>query len=272
FGASLSPFTTDQGRLFDGKRVIHISGDGADLGKCFSADAALASDPARTAALFIHWLDEAEIEPTGFTAELDLEQLARYPVPKSRAQSGSRLSFVDALERLNTLLPKNRVLTTDGGRFMTEVWCRVEAERPQRFLAGADSGSIGLGLQSAIGLALAAPERCVCHFSGDGGFMMGGLTEFNTAVRLRLPMVVVVCNDAAYGAEHIQLRDRGLDAATTEFDWPSFATTARALGGAGIEVASVSDWPLVEAALEQLEGPLLIELKLHPDEMPRMRV
>ena len=66
--------------------------------------------------------------------------------------------------------------------------------------------------------------------------------------------------------------DRGLDAATTEFDWPSFATTARALGGAGIEVASVSDWPLVEAALEQLEGPLLIELKLHPDEMPRMRV
>ena len=102
--------------------------------------------------------------------------------------------------------------------------------------------------------------------------MMGGLTEFNTAVRLHLPMVVVVCNDAAYGAEHIQLRDRGLDAATTEFDWPSFATTARALGGAGIEVASVSDWPLVEAALEQLEGPLLIELKLHPDEMPRMRV
>ena len=51
FGASLSPFTTDQGRLFDGKRVIHISGDGADLGKCCSADAALASDPARTAAL-----------------------------------------------------------------------------------------------------------------------------------------------------------------------------------------------------------------------------
>ena len=79
-------------------------------------------------------------------------------------------------------------------------------------------------------------------------------------------------DDPAYGAEHIQLRDRGLDAATTEFDWPSFATPARALGGAGIEVASVSDWPSVEAALEQLEGPLLIELKLHPDEMPRMRV
>jgi len=34
----------------------------------------------------------------------------------------------------------------------------------------------------------------------------------------------------------------------------------------------LSDWPSVEAALEQLEGPLLIELKLHPDEMPRMRV
>ena len=85
-------------------------------------------------------------------------------------------------------------------------------------------------------------------------------------------MVVVICNDAAYGAEHIQLRDRGLDATTTEFDWPSFAATAQALGGTGLEVSSASDWPAVEEALSQLEGPLLIELKLHPDEMPRMRV
>ena len=102
--------------------------------------------------------------------------------------------------------------------------------------------------------------------------MMGGLSEFNTAVRLNLPMVVIVCNDAAYGAEHIQLRDRGLDAKTTEFDWPSFATTAEALGGTGITVSSLSDWPRVETALNHLSGPLLIELKLHPDAMPRMRI
>ena len=272
FGAGLNPFTTDQGRLLEGKRVIQISSDATDLRKGVRIDAALASDPARTARLFCHWLDEAEIEPSGFTAELDLDELAKYPVPNPGKEDPKGLPFVEALERLNRLLPTNRVLTTDGGRFMTEVWCRIEAERPQGFLAGADSGSIGLGLQSAIGLALATPERCVCHFSGDGGFMMGGLTEFNTAVRLGLRMVVVVCNDAAYGAEHIQLRDRGLDATTTEFDWPSFALTAQALGGSGVEVSSMSDWPKVEAALSAIDGPLLIELKLHPDAMPRMRL
>jgi thiamine pyrophosphate-dependent acetolactate synthase large subunit-like protein len=272
FGASLNPFTTDQGRLLDGKRVIQISGDSADLRKCFNADAVLASDPARTAELFVHWLNEAEIEPSGFTAELNLENLAKHPMPQPSKQVSEGLPFVDALERLNRLLPENRILTTDGGRFMTEVWCRVEAEQPQRFLAGTDSGSIGLGLQSAIGLALAAPNQCVCHFSGDGGFMMGGLTEFNTAVRLNLPMVVVVCNDSAYGAEHIQLRDRGLDPRTTQFDWPSFAHMAEALGGAGVQVSDLSDWNEVEAALDRLDGPLLIELKLHPDAIPRMRI
>lgn len=102
--------------------------------------------------------------------------------------------------------------------------------------------------------------------------MMGGLTEFNTAVRLNLPMVVVVCNDAAYGAEHIQLRDRGLDPRTTEFDWPSFAHMAEALGGAGVQVSDLSDWNEVEAALDRLDSPLLIELKLHPDTIPRMRI
>ncbi|MGB1161159.1 MAG: thiamine pyrophosphate-binding protein [Alphaproteobacteria bacterium] len=272
FGASLHPFTTDQGKLLEGKRVIQVSSDPADLRKCFDADAALASDPARTAALFVHWLDEAEIEPSGFTAELDLEHLSRHPLPQYGPQPVEGLPFEDALERLNKLLPKNRILTTDGGRFMTEVWCRIEAEHPRTFLAGTDSGAIGLGLQGAIGLALAAPDQHVCHFSGDGGFMMGGLSEFNTAVRLNLPMVVIVCNDAAYGAEHIQLRDRGLDAKTTEFDWPSFATTAEALGGTGITVSSLSDWPRVETAVTHLSGPLLIELKLHPDAMPRMRI
>ena len=272
FGASLHYFTTEHGGLLRGKRVVQVSNDPADLGKTFHPDAALVSDPAQTARLFVQWLDEAEIEPSGFTDELDLENLASHPLPKGRSAVEGALSFEVALERLNELLPKNRVLTTDGGRFMTEVWCRVAADTPRHFLSGTDSGSIGMGLQGAIGTALADPGRRVCHFTGDGGFMMGGLTEFNTAVRLNLPIVVIVCNDAAYGAEHIQLKDRGMDPKTTEFDWPSFAATARALGGEGLEIASINDWGRAEEALAHQTGPLLIELKLDPNDVPRMRI
>ena len=102
--------------------------------------------------------------------------------------------------------------------------------------------------------------------------MMGGLTEFNTAVRLGLQMVVVVCNDAAYGAEHIQFLDRQMDPSLTEFHWPSFAEVATSLGGTGIEVASDGELEQALASLKTRNGPVLIELRLDPHDVPRMRI
>jgi thiamine pyrophosphate-dependent acetolactate synthase large subunit-like protein len=111
----------------------------------------------------------------------------------------------------------------------------------------------------------------VVLFTGDGGFMMGGINEFNTAVRLGLDLIVIVCNDAAYGAEHIQFIDRKMDPGLTQFDWPSMAGVAIALGGEGLTVRSTEDLDLALAAIEKRSRPLLIELCLDPRDVPRMR-
>ena len=102
--------------------------------------------------------------------------------------------------------------------------------------------------------------------------MMGGINEFNTAVRLGLDLIVIVANDSAYGAEHIQFLDRKMDPSLTEFHWPSFAGIARSLGGEGIEVRSDADLEAAIAALETRKGPFLIELHLDPHDVPRMRI
>ena len=84
--------------------------------------------------------------------------------------------------------------------------------------------------------------------------------------------IVIVANDSAYGAEHIQFIDRKMDPSLTEFHWPSFAEVAKSLGGAGVEVRSEEQ---LEAALETLklrDGPILIDLRLDPHDVPRMRV
>ena len=60
--------------------------------------------------------------------------------------------------------------------------------------------SIGLGLASGIGAAIARPDRLTVACLGDGGALMS-LPELETLARLRLPMLVVVYDDAAYGAE-----------------------------------------------------------------------
>lgn len=271
FGASLHHFTTDKGKLMKGKRVVQVNESPLEAAKNFHPDVALIADAGLTADNIVHWLDEAEIPPSGFTRELDMEALTLHPPGRTGAKAGT-VNYVQALRKLEEALPRDRILTTDGGRFMTEVWCRISAPDPHSFIVTANFGSIGLGLQEAIGAALADRTRPVVLFTGDGGFMMGGVNEFNTAVRLGLDLIVIVANDSAYGAEHIQFIDRAMDPGLTEFDWPSFAEVATALGGEGIAVASDADLDRALAAIPKRTRPLLIELKLDPEDVPRMRI
>ncbi|WP_209425362.1 thiamine pyrophosphate-binding protein [Pararhodobacter sp. SW119] len=272
FGASLHSFTTDRGKLMKGKRIVQVNDDPAAIGRNLHPDAALVADAALTADNIVHWLDEAEIAPSGFTAELDSAALTAHPTEAAGKAGTGHVNYVHVLDRLEEVLPKDRILTTDGGRFMTEVWCRISAPHPKRFLVTANFGSIGLGLQEAIGAGIACPGVPVVHFTGDGGFMMGGVNEFNTAVRLGLDMIVIVANDSAYGAEHIQFLDRGMDPGLAQFEWPSFADVATALGGQGMCVQSTEDLDAALAAIESRSRPLLIELRLDPHDVPRMRL
>lgn len=271
FGTSLHHFTTDQGKLMKGKRVVQINATATEAARNFHPDVALISDAALTAETILYWMDEAEIAPSGFTPELDMEALCHHPLSPPKKADGF-VSYTHALARLEEALPADRILTTDGGRFMTEVWCRVSAPDPRSFLATTHFGSIGLGLQVATGAAIAAPGRPVVMFTGDGGFMMGGLNEFNTAVRLDQDLIVIVANDSAYGAEHIQFLDRKMDPSLSQFDWPDFAAVATALGGQGITVASESDLDAAIGAIANRDRPLLIDLRLDPNDVPRMRI
>ena len=60
--------------------------------------------------------------------------------------------------------------------------------------------SVGLGLASAIGLAIANPGSLAVLGAGDGGFLMS-LADLETAVRLKLRMCILIYNDNSYAAE-----------------------------------------------------------------------
>jgi thiamine pyrophosphate-dependent acetolactate synthase large subunit-like protein len=272
FGTSLHHFTTDKGALMKGKRVIQINNTVTEVARNFHPDAALVADVGLTADNIRWWLDEAEIAPSGFATELDIGALTAHPPGNPDKAGPGFVNFEYALDRLDAALPKDRFLTTDGGRFMTEVWCRVSCPNAESFFATTNFGSIGLGLQVAIGAGFAVRNKPVVLFTGDGGFMMGGINEFNTAVRMKQDLIVIVANDSAYGAEHIQFLDRKMDPGLTMFDWPSFAQVGTALGGQGIAVESLADLDRAIAAIETRTKPLLIELRLDPNDVPRMRI
>lgn len=271
FGTGLHSFTTDRGKLMNDKRIIQIDIAPTAFGRSVHPDAALVADASLAADKTLWWLDEAEIPGSGFTRELEPGSLTHHPLTPDKSGKGF-VNYVRALERLEQALPKDRVLVTDGGRFMTEVWCRLSVPNPRSNVVTANFGAIGQGLQQAIGACMAAPDRPVVLFTGDGGFMMGGINEFNTAVRLNLNLIVIIANDSAYGAEHIQFLDRKMDPSLSQFDWPSFAAVGTALGGTGIEVCSLDELDAALGALENRSGPVMIELRLDPHDVPRMRL
>ena len=91
------------------------------------------------------------------------------------------------------------------------------------------------------------------------------LAEIETATRYELPVVIVVYNDAAYGAEvhHFGPMDRPVDLA--QFPDTDFAALARAAGAEGITVREEEDLAPVKEWLGRRDRPLVIDAKVNPN-------
>jgi thiamine pyrophosphate-dependent acetolactate synthase large subunit-like protein len=91
---------------------------------------------------------------------------------------------------------------------------------------------------------------------------------FNTAVRHKVDLIMALCNDSSYGAEHIQFRNKEMDPTLSIFDWPDFGPVATALGGRGLTVRTDADLEATAEAIRTRDRPLLIDRKLDPDHVP----
>ena len=143
FGALLHVFTTDKGKLCEGKRVIQINHFQSDVGSFFQPDIALIADAAQMADNIATWMDEAEIPPSGFAKELPSHDISVHPKGDPTKSAPGFINFEYALDRLNEALPENRIMLTDGGRFITEVWCRVGVPDPHSFHMTDNFAAIG---------------------------------------------------------------------------------------------------------------------------------
>jgi thiamine pyrophosphate-dependent acetolactate synthase large subunit-like protein len=163
---------------------------------------------------------------------------------------------------LDDLLPAERTVAVDSGNFMGY---------PSMFLSVPDAAgfsftqayqSIGLGLASAIGAAVARPDRRTVAALGDGGFLMS-VAELGTAVRLGLPLLVVVYNDAAYGAEVHHFGPDGHPLDTVTFPDTDLAAIGRGFGCDGLTVRGPDDLAGVRRWLAGTPArPLVVDAKV----------
>jgi len=100
--------------------------------------------------------------------------------------------------------------------------------------------SMGIGLPGAVAAKLLRPERRVVAVTGDGGFLMNS-QELETAVRLRLPVVVLVWRDDGYGVIRWKQMLRFGRTSSVDFGNPDFVTYAQSFGAAGFRVTGPSE-------------------------------
>jgi len=173
---------------------------------------------------------------------------------------------VAAIVRAHT--PPDTVATVDAGAHMLVAMPLWEVPRPRRLLTSSGLATMGFALPAAIAAACCAPGPPVVAFTGDGGLGMT-LAEIETAVRLELPIVVVVFNDAALSLIKIKQRPAGHGgAAAVDYRPVSFAAIATAMGAAGVSVAAEAGLvTAVEQALRR-SGPTVIDVAVDPASYP----
>lgn len=168
--------------------------------------------------------------------------------------------------RIDRMLPPERIVSIDSGNFMGYPSQYLDVPDENGFCFTQAFQSIGLGLSTAIGAALAQPHRLPVLGAGDGGFLMG-ISELETAVRLRLPLLCIVYNDAGYGAEIHHFAAHGpVDVTTVTFPDTDIAAIARGFGCQAITVRTPEDLaPLRAWVHSRPERPLVIDAKIASD-------
>jgi thiamine pyrophosphate-dependent acetolactate synthase large subunit-like protein len=267
-GAQLTRWTTRGGELIaPGARVVQVDVDPDALGANRPVDLPIVGDAALTAAAL-----EAELDRRGHrgegvrTAELRATIAARRwrDEPFEETAADGHIDPRALSIALDDLLPPDRTVVVDSGHFMGWPAMYLAVPDPAGFVFAQAFQSIGLGLANAIGAALARPDRLTVAALGDGGAMMG-LAELETAARLGLPMLLVVYDDAAYGAEVHHFGPMGHALDSVRFPDADLAAMARAAGAQGVTVRAVADLAAVEEWLARRDGPLLVDAKVDPD-------
>jgi thiamine pyrophosphate-dependent acetolactate synthase large subunit-like protein len=270
WGCALNMWTMRHGTLIgSGAKVAQVDLEQSALGAHRPVHLGVCGDVGQTATDVLAALP-GRAPRSGYRSPALAERIVREgrwnDVPHSDLSTADRIDPRTLTDRLDRLLPRERVVAVDSGNFMGYPSAYLSVPDEHGFCFTQAFQSIGLGLATAIGAALAQPDRLPVAALGDGGFLMG-ISELETAVRLRLPLVVVVYNDAGYGAEvHHFTEATAAELDTVRFPDTDLAAIARGYGCAGLTVRTPDDLAGLSAWLDGTRAtPLVLDAKIADD-------
>jgi acetolactate synthase-1/2/3 large subunit len=159
--------------------------------------------------------------------------------------------------------PAGTIATVDAGAHMFQAAEYWQAVSPGEFLISNGLATMGFALPAAIAAQLVYPERRVLCLTGDGGFMMVAC-ELETMARLRLPITVIVFNDAALSLIEVKQEQKGYTGVSMRYGGPDLAALAKSFGVAARVVKDEAGFMGALVAAQGEAGPLLIDARIDP--------
>jgi acetolactate synthase-1/2/3 large subunit len=157
-------------------------------------------------------------------------------------------------------LEENDIVISDVGAHKLWIAKTYNTYIPNTCLITNGFCSMGFALPGAIAAQLVRPNQKVVVMCGDGGFLMN-VQELETAVRLQLPIIVIIWCDSDYGMISLkQIHEFGRSV-FTRFNNPDFVTLAQSFGAIGYHVKSTEEFPkILEKAKESTSVPVIIAI------------
>ena len=230
-----------------GPKVIHVGYFPASVEQVYFPDAEVIGDVGPSLALLADRL-EGRLPPESPLLPYRQEILARITDRNDEARFPPTPQRI--VRDVRKVMPEDGIVALDNG--MYKIWFarNYRTRFANTLLLDNALATMGAGLPSAMMAAMLYQERRVLAVCGDGGFMMNS-QELETAVRLKLNLVVLILEDSAYGMiRWKQAVDNFADWGLT-FNNPDFVKYAEAYGATGARVEATDDLiPVLDAAFE----------------------
>lgn len=271
FGVSFTQWTTKKGKLIAlGTSVAQIDIEVSKLGYQMPVQHALLGDAKSTAEALLAELGRRGVPSAkpGRRNDRTRDRICLGNNHHSPHSDESNAQYIDPRtlsKAVDDILPNDRVVASDSGHFCGWVPRYLRVPNPKASCLSHSFQSVGLGLPSAIGLAIANPGKLAVLGAGDGGFMMS-IADLETAIRLGLRMCILIYNDSSYAAEVHYFRRQGYSVDIVQFPETDFAAIARGYGARAATVRTVADLKSVRSwVAEGAPGVFLIDAKINPD-------
>ncbi|NLK17210.1 MAG: biosynthetic-type acetolactate synthase large subunit [Clostridiales bacterium] len=262
-GARFSDRATGNKKEFsNGKKIIHIDIDPAEINKNIPVYASLVGDVKEILRRLISAVSKCD--RSAWHDEID--QIKRSP--DSRLEMGKgRLNPQTVIETIRKYTSDDDVIVTDVGQHQMWTSQYYSFKKPRTFVTSGGLGAMGFGFGAAMGSCIGRGGKKTVLITSDGSFHMN-MNELATAVTYNLPIMVVILNNSVLGmVRQWQTLFFGKRYSQTTLDRKTdYVKLAQAFGARGIKVEKIEELePAIRQAYEA-ESPIVIEAVIDRDE------